>query len=286
MPSGAAPMSFRAEPWLESPLRTGAGELQLAGMLRDAPGIDPAAMRVLGSFALVLLVEGKGYYRDARGGEAELQAGEVVLVFPELGHAYGPVAGGGWTQIYFIFKGPQFDLWRKKGLLRPERAVWRLGAPDYWRQRLGGVLRSERLLPEMAAWRALGRMCDVIAEMAAAEAQGREALAGEAWLEQSLRLLGELRGAAWLTPQAVAREVGLSYENFRKRFVALTGESPGRYQKRRRLERAGAAIYQGKQSLKEIADELGFCDVFHFSKAFKQVMGLTPSEYRQKVQGS
>jgi len=30
---------------------------------------------------------------------------------------------------------------------------------------------------------------------------------------------------------------------------------------------------------------LEFCDVFHFSKAFKQVMGLTPSEFRQKAHG-
>jgi AraC-like DNA-binding protein len=108
---------------------------------------------------------------------------------------------------------------------------------------------------------------------------------GEAWFEQSLRLLGQRRAGAWATPQAVAREVGLSYENFRKRFAALGGESPGQYQKRRRLEWACAAIYQGERSLKQIADELGFCDVFHFSKAFKQVVGTTPSEYRTRVRG-
>ena len=79
--------------------------------------------------------------------------------------------------------------------------------------------------------------------------------------------------------------MGLSYENFRKRFVQLMGESPGRYQKRRRIEWACAAIYHGDSSFKEIADLLGFCDVFHFSKAFKQVIGFTPSEYRRRVRG-
>ena len=83
----------------------------------------------------------------------------------------------------------------------------------------------------------------------------------------------------------MARKIGLSYENFRKRFAQLTGESPGRYQKRRRLEWGCAAIYHGELSLKQIADELGFCDVFHFSKAFKQQNGLAPSEYRKRVRG-
>ena len=71
-----------------------------------------------------------------------------------------------------------------------------------------------------------------------------------------------------------------------QRFAQVMGESPGHYQKRRRLEWASAAIYQGEQSLKQIADELGFCDVFHFSKAFKQEMGLTPSDYRKRVRGA
>src|SRR5688572_18258778 len=135
--------AFRAEPWLESPLRVGAGDIELAGLLKDIAGIDPRAMRVLGSYALVLMVEGEGYFRDACGTKETLGPGDVVLVYPEIAHAYGPKAGGGWTQVYFVFAGAQFDLWRKKGLLRPERPVWRLGAADYWQQRLASVLAGD-----------------------------------------------------------------------------------------------------------------------------------------------
>ncbi|HEY1111787.1 MAG TPA: AraC family transcriptional regulator [Opitutaceae bacterium] len=277
---------FRAEPWLESPLRTTMGDLELAGLLRNIEGIDPRAMRTLGSYALILMVEGNGYYRDARGTSCPLVAGDAVLVYPELGHAYGPDKHGAWTQIYFVFSGPQFDLLRQRGLLAPERPVWRLGAPDYWRQRLEGVVRSEPLTAAGAALRALGRFGEVLFEMMAAERERTEAPGREAWLEQSLRLLGHRStGGRWLSPQAVASEVGLSYENFRKRFVVLTGESPGQYQKRRRLEWACAAIYQGGHTTKQIADELGFCDEFHFAKAFKQVVGTTPAEYRRRVRG-
>src|SRR5687767_12897876 len=98
-----------AEPWLQSPLRTAAGDLQLAGLLRNIAGIDSASMRVLGSYALVLMVAGRGYYCDARGTKQELSAGDVVLVFPEIPHAYGPRPGEDWTQIYFVYAGPQFD---------------------------------------------------------------------------------------------------------------------------------------------------------------------------------
>jgi AraC-like DNA-binding protein len=274
-----------AQPWLRSPLRTAAGDLQLAGLLDNVAGIDPAAMRVLGSYALVLMVEGQGYYRDGRGTQRELGPGDVVMVFPDIAHAYGPRSGRDWTQVYYVFAGAQFDLWRRAGLLHPDRPVWSVGAPEYWRQRLAAVLKGEPLEGPGAALRAFGRFLDVLTEMIATDREGAREPVREAWVETSLRLLGYRTADGWLTPQEVARRVGLNYENFRKRFAGITGESPGHYRKRRRLDWACAAIYQGGHTIKQIADELGFCDVFHFSKAFKQIVGTTPSEYRRRVRG-
>lgn len=276
---------YIAQPWLKSPLRTAAGEIQLAGRLRNVAGIDPKSMRVLPVFTLVLMVDGHGYYQDLRGTQRELGPGDVVLVFPGMAHAYGPRPGSDWTQIYFVFGGPQFELWRDCGLLAEERPVWCLGLADYWQQRLFDVVKSEPLHGVAAPLRAVGRFLQVLSEMIAADNENARQSRGDVWLEKSLRLLGERSATGWPAPQAVARQVGSNYESFRKRFAQLTGESPGRYQRRRRIDWACAAIYHGELSLKHIADELGFCDVFHFSKAFKQVMRQTPSEYRRRVRG-
>lgn len=283
---GAMPIApkFRAEPWLTSPLRTAVGDLQLAGLLQNIHGIDPVKMRILRHFTLMLMVEGRGYYRDDRGHKADLAPGDVVVVFPEIAHAYGPVEGGEWTQVYCVFDGPQFVLWRRQGLLDPEQPVLRLGSPEYWKQRLAEIFNRERQPGPGDELRAMGRFIRVLGDMLAT----REELARagqDAWFEESLRLLGDRGPGGWPTPQETARRVGLTYENFRKRFAQLSGESPGRYQKRRRLEWACASIYHGQLSFKQIADALGFCDVFHFSKAFKQEIGVSPSEYRQRARG-
>ena len=275
----------RTQPCLQSPLRTAIGDIELAGQLHNISGISTANMRILRRFTLVLMVQGRGYYEDVRGTKLELGPGDVVLVFPEIAHAYGPMPGNDWTQVYFVFDGPQFQLWRAQGLLSPDRPVLRLGSPDYWRQRLHDVIVKEPVHANGASLRAMGRFLQVVTEMIALDVESTRERTRDPWLEKSLKRLGERAAVGWPTPQQIASEVGLSYENFRKRFVSLTGESPGRYQKRRRLEWACADIYHGEHSLKQTADALGFCDVFHFSKAFKQEIGITPSDYRKRVRG-
>ena len=278
--------NFRPRPWLESPLTTPVGGLQLAGALEDNEGLDPKAMRVLGSYALIYILAAEaGYYADANGVRRELAAGDLVLITPELAHAYGAKAGGQWRHLYLVFAGPQFDLWRQRGLLDPARPVWRAEPVDFWARRLEETVRLDEGHGPAAALRTLGRFLEVLAELLAVrEADARET-GGGAWLEESQRLLGTPEARGWPTPQAVAGKVGLSYENFRKQFAAHTGVSPGQFQKRKRIERAQSAIYHGDRTLKELAEELEFCDVFHFSKAFKQVTGMAPSEFRRKVRG-
>jgi AraC-like DNA-binding protein len=49
---------------------------------------------------------------------------------------------------------------------------------------------------------------------------------------------------------------------------------------RRRIATAQRLLYEGDDSLTEIADHLGFADAFHFSKAFSRLVGLPPSQFR------
>lgn len=273
-----------AGPWLKGPLKTEAGTLKLAGAIEDIPGISPQSMRVLGSYALIYMAGGKGYYTDASGFSCTLEPGDAITVFPELPHAYGPQPGAGWTQVYVVFEGPQFDLLRSSGILRPDRPVWHLEPVDYWRRRLEEIFQTPTPQGEATALRAFGRFVHLLTDMAATDSEASRR-SEDVWLEDSLHLLSEPRTRGWLSPQEVATRVGLSYENFRKLFVQRVGESPAKFQKRRRIEHACAAIYQDTANFKELAEELGFCDVYHFSKVFRQVVGETPSEFRKKARG-
>ena len=42
-------------------------------------------------------------------------------------------------------------------------------------------------------------------------------------------------------------------------------------------------LVHSDQAVAEIADGLGFCDPFHFSKRFKRLTGESPSDYRRQL---
>lgn len=84
-----------------------------------------------------------------------------------------------------------------------------------------------------------------------------------------------------LSVAAMAREAGLSKVQFTRRFKRMTGESPNLYLMRRRIERASQLIQQSPFKIEEIAETMGYSDVFFFSRQFKRITGLPPSHFRK-----
>jgi AraC family transcriptional regulator len=79
---------------------------------------------------------------------------------------------------------------------------------------------------------------------------------------------------------ALAAESGYSYTRFIHAFRGQTGLSPHRYIMRLRLSRGKRLMPNRSLTLLDIALELGFASHAHFTHAFRQHFGYTPSQYR------
>lgn len=71
----------------------------------------------------------------------------------------------------------------------------------------------------------------------------------------------------------------ISATGLRSRFRAAMGCSILAYREKLRIQSAASMLSSGIFSIKEIAAELGYCDVAHFSKSFKKALGYTPGSY-------
>ncbi len=231
-------------------------------------------MRVMGSYALVYVLAGGGRFTDALGCRKEICEGDLVLIFPDVAHTYGPPRGGHWDEIHIVFEGPVFDLWRAGGILREEKPVYHLEPVDYWRSRFEQIVE-----PNLSS---LERVCRLQSALAAALTDYQRSpvsARNEAWLAQARALLDAKIGEPVYVDD-VARRLGVSPETFRKKFARLAGMSPWRYRTRQVIERACQMVHEGELTNKEIAGILGYNDEFHFSRRFKHVTGRSPAQFR------
>lgn len=88
-----------------------------------------------------------------------------------------------------------------------------------------------------------------------------------------------------LTIAALAKRSNLDHDYFSRLFLKSTGERPLNYIHTKRIERAQYLIATTQLSFVEIAEEVGFSNLPHFSKVFKKVTRLTPGEYRKQMIG-
>ncbi len=91
-------------------------------------------------------------------------------------------------------------------------------------------------------------------------------------------LLGE-RIDETLNLQELADAAGCSPSYLSRTFSAATGLTLSQYHRKLRIERAAELLAAGRCNVSEAAVEVGYQSLSHFSKAFREVMGCTPSAY-------
>jgi AraC-like DNA-binding protein len=83
----------------------------------------------------------------------------------------------------------------------------------------------------------------------------------------------------------LARHMGASRSGFAQRFVSVVGETPARYVARMRMHQAHEWLREG-QRVATVAERLGYDSEASFSRAFKRVIGASPSHFREKRNGA
>lgn len=78
----------------------------------------------------------------------------------------------------------------------------------------------------------------------------------------------------------IARYFGYNEKYLSHVFTSIEGMSLKQFILKTKMEMANFYLTDTNNSIKEIAASLGFCDNHNFMKSYKNIMGLTPSEYR------
>ena len=81
---------------------------------------------------------------------------------------------------------------------------------------------------------------------------------------------------------ALAEELQMPLRSFNRMFHEIFRISPRKFRKQCRIDLAKEYLVRSTLSIKEIANELGYCNAFYFSNEFRSSVGCSPSCFREK----
>lgn len=84
-----------------------------------------------------------------------------------------------------------------------------------------------------------------------------------------------------LSLESMSREMDMSPYYFSKLFKEVTGTNFVEYVTSIRIRRAKELLREGKNSMKQICQEIGYGDPNYFSRIFKKWTGQTPTEFKE-----
>jgi len=235
-------------------------------------------LRFLGLHAATAIMQGRGHLETLAGENTvtvAVAAGDVIMLSPKLPHRY--YADPSWIQYCLVWGGPEADQLRQLAGGDNAPLVIHGGAPLVATacKNLQKWMAREDLPAVLARQGELLRMLSELWTIGRAETPQHPAVtAALAAFEQPDLLRLDIHH--------LAQQHGVSPVHFRRLFAATTGLAPKAYQQSRRINLAKMRLSRGG-AIKTIAGELGFADVGHFMRTFRQLAGVTAAQFRHAL---
>lgn len=237
----------------------------------------PARLRLLGLYGAVFVEKGEGYLVNSSERAQKVGAGNVMLLFPDVPHAYYPE--NVWTTQWIVWGGPESETLHTSGYLSQDCPVVEDRGEAFARafadlSRIISLEHTEAVLRRKTVL--LNMILDLYSLICSRGAGKRNR-------EKMERAVDIIRKGALehVCIPDIASRLSMSTSHFRRLFKQYTGRSPLQYHIQFRISCAKQLLAEG-QSIKETAADTGYEDVFYFMRVFKKYTGISPGRFAHR----
>jgi AraC-like DNA-binding protein len=123
---------------------------------------------------------------------------------------------------------------------------------------------------------------ELIESLLESKQSGADEVANDSIVTEALSILSSITDENW-NASLLADKLNISREHLSRLFNQHLGQTPYQYIREFRINRACYSLKNSNKNIKEVAYEHGFSSAESFSKSFKQVMKISPVEYKNSV---
>ena len=229
-------------------------------------------------YSCFLLLRGSGEYITEDGERLLLEAGDLVQRVPGVVHSTRVEPDGQWLEFFISVSADFYEAEKKLGVLPgapvKKKAFYTIDLERYKMliRKLKAATQNE--LPTIA----LELEHELLSMFGYGKANNENANKDD--LLQTVHDILEQNLDCEISVEQLAKDMQMGYESFRKDFRKKYGISPGKYRREKKMEQACMLLESGIP-IKEIAQMVGYEDVYSFSKQFTKTYHIAPGKFRR-----
>ncbi|MFD2333099.1 helix-turn-helix domain-containing protein [Cohnella sp. GCM10020058] len=237
------------------------------------------------SHIVIYCAEGAGWIEQ--DGKTEMLTERQLAVIPAgAPHRYGASEEAPWSIYWFHLRGGQVGahlaLYGLSGHPIPIPAALETRFAESFERCYGLLADKPYSLPaQVHVSLTLGQLLGAISLSASGSHRHRKR---EEDLSRAIRFMNDRLHVTVTLPE-LAMHAGLSKQHLIHLFKQETGFPPIDYYLRLKMQKASQLLSLTGLSVKEIAAAVGFGDPYYFSRMFKKLMGVSPTDYRSVPKG-
>ena len=242
---------------------------------------NPNSGRILKEYQLIFITQGSGCFESKSVKKRKIEAGTMILLFPNEWHSYKPDKETGWYEYWVGFRGVHIDERVEKGFFSPKNPIYKIGFSSSIVGLYNDIINYA--VKEKAGYQQI--ISSIVLYMLGSIYYKNKNLT----LSDSLACnkINEARAIMKqeiennISPEKIALDLKVSYSWFRKAFKQYVDVSPAQYQANLKYLYAKELLDTSDLNITEIAYKLNFESTSQFSTFFHKKEGISPSQYRK-----
>ncbi len=250
--------------------------------------------RTLPEFSIMLITSGRGMFESRATGLVQVEAGEVIMIFPGIWHRYRPDSATGWTEKWMHFNGELAHRLLAQGVFSTRQPVWQPADAGRLESELDRLRAEVQLRPSENSLRiSLQGMAIIAAALSKEEAADERAslprqptasakAVTDPLVQQAVRYIWT-QGHKEMAVAHVAAAVSINRRTLERRFRIAFGCGILDEIIKCRFSRAERLVRETDLPFKSILGLAGFAGMENMRRVFLARTGYSPAAYRQTL---